>query len=442
MSTELTAKQKTNIILKCTEVFDKTTSRFPRGSLKSIANQYFKTPNHINRLFHEYNQAKAANIDYDPTPKKKGRVGRKTKYTDEVGNAIMEANRENTGDLVTRELAVAVNDLLPDMEDIPWQTIYTYCKWLNQSFYRSYIKPKLTKLQQMKRLRYVLSFTVQKDGVNVFDSHDNIIFLDEKWWYLEKLKKYRRTFPGEDRFPDDVIHHKSHQTKFMGTAVIGHPRDNFDGRVVCQNHVVATPAQRSSVYRPSGTIEQVPYILNAENFLTSQTKDGGVIDCIEDIFHQEDVRVILDGAKPHTGHNNIAKINQEIKVRDLNIKYVVQPPQSPDLNLLDLSFFASLQSQSGKLMYGVKTIGDLMEAVKEAWEAYDEQKIAIQFGHLFAVYGEVLLHEGGNNYKIPHSHVRQKFDSRQPLNIVPISDDEIRRLRDLVVQYAVDHGNF
>eukprot|EP00600_Ochromonadales_sp_CCMP1393_P003869 CAMPEP_0174994192 /NCGR_PEP_ID=MMETSP0004_2-20121128/23492_1 /TAXON_ID=420556 /ORGANISM="Ochromonas sp., Strain CCMP1393" /LENGTH=63 /DNA_ID=CAMNT_0016248387 /DNA_START=118 /DNA_END=306 /DNA_ORIENTATION=+ len=50
-----------------------------------------------------------------------------------------------------------------------------------------------------------------------------------------------------------------------------------------------------------------------------------------------------DGAKPHTDKGNPELLMQAGIQDGWKIQFLVQPPQSPDLNKLDLSLFASLQ---------------------------------------------------------------------------------------------------
>jgi hypothetical protein len=83
-------------------------------------------------------------------------------------------------------------------------------------------------------------------------------------------------FP-EDQFNDDIIQHKSHRTKFMGTAVIGRPTEANKGMIAFIPHVNEVVAQRSSIHRPRGTIDYIPYSLTAESFYECQIEENGVI---------------------------------------------------------------------------------------------------------------------------------------------------------------------
>ena len=59
------------------------------------------------------------------------------------------------------------------------------------------------------------------------------------------------------------------------------------------------------------------------------------------------------------------------------IRLMCQPPNSPDLNVLDLGLFRALQSLRYK--QAVKTIDDLIHAVEETFENYP----VAQLNHIF-----------------------------------------------------------
>ena len=83
----------------------------------------------------------------------------------------------------------------------------------------------------------------------------------------------------------------------------------------------------------------------------------------------------------------------------LNIKLVQQPANSPDLNVLDLGFFPSLQSLTDCL--SPKTLQDLIKGVLDEFEGYDSYKLNRIFLTLQACMIEILNNAGGNGYKIP-----------------------------------------
>jgi len=69
------------------------------------------------------------------------------------------------------------------------------------------------------------------------------------------------------------------------------------------------------------------------------------------------------------------------------------------------------------------------------FEAYDHSKIINGFGHLYAMFRMILDHHGGNDFRSPHDHVRE----RRPLNMVGKTAEGINALTDEVNDYFGDH---
>ena len=79
-----------------------------------------------------------------------------------------------------------------------------------------------------------------------------------------------------------------------------------------------------------------------------------------------------------------------------------QPPNSPDLNVLDLGFFASLQSKT--YLRSCRNLDQLIQNVEEEFNGYDESKLRRVFLTLQSCMIEVMNVAGGNGYKIPHMY--------------------------------------
>ena len=79
---------------------------------------------------------------------------------------------------------------------------------------------------------------------------------------------------------------------------------------------------------------------------------------------------------------------------------IYQPAQSPDLNVLDLDLFNSIQS----LQYHTFPT-NLSELIKEVQNAYDEFDPIVNRNSwltLQMVMLKILQHKGGNNFRTPH----------------------------------------
>ena len=77
-----------------------------------------------------------------------------------------------------------------------------------------------------------------------------------------------------------------------------------------------------------------------------------------------------------------------------------QPPNSPNLNLLDVGFFNSIQYLQHKS--SPKTIDELVECVQSAFEDLDEKTLNNIFLTLQKCMEATMVKQGGNNYKLPH----------------------------------------
>jgi hypothetical protein len=79
-----------------------------------------------------------------------------------------------------------------------------------------------------------------------------------------------------------------------------------------------------------------------------------------------------------------------------------QPANSPDMNILDLGLFSSLQSMTDRLVSN--NLDELIHNVKQQYDAYDADKINRVFLTLKSCLIEVMKVGGGNGYKIPHMY--------------------------------------
>lgn len=125
---------------------------------------------------------------------------------------------------------------------------------------------------------------------------------------------------------------------------------NFDGKRGRFPLVTYEPANKRSVNHAAGTLEMKP--------ITSITKEVARTFLIEKVLHAiqakwpiEDALMPIfiqqDNARPHIDTND--PVFCEVTTQDgFNIKLICQPPNSPDFNMLDLGFFASLQAKQCK----------------------------------------------------------------------------------------------
>ncbi|ETV70138.1 hypothetical protein H257_14299 [Aphanomyces astaci] len=86
---------------------------------------------------------------------------------------------------------------------------------------------------------------------------------------------------------------------------------------------------------------------------------------------------------------------------DWDIQIQNQPAQSPDLNVLDLGFFNSIQALQQALE--CQTMEELIGAVKEAFSKLSHLKLDKTFKTLQRVMQVIIEAKGDNRYKMPRS---------------------------------------
>ena len=92
----------------------------------------------------------------------------------------------------------------------------------------------------------------------------DVVFIDEKWFYLTRKSKRYYLLPDEDEPLLRTCRSKNSIPKIMFLTVTARPRFNsegvctFDGKIGCFRLVKFERAKRRSVNRPAGTMEVKP----------------------------------------------------------------------------------------------------------------------------------------------------------------------------------------
>jgi hypothetical protein len=302
----------------------------------------------------------------------------------------------------------------------------------------NYIKPQLPEEFKFKRLQWVLSFIENTTDGIMFNDLQQYVYLDEKWFILQKMKRLLKRF---DDSPPENFHHiqsKSNPTQIMCTAAVARPRfsekseDYFNGLLCLLSHINWVAAQRNSVNRPRGTLIAQPYTINSENINDGMTMEGGLIESIEDMFRPHingPIIIQIDNAPGHVGHNNINRLGGYIAQNAIEVEIRLQPPNSPDLNLCDLTFFRSLDRAVYWMKDQAQNIVQLMQVVIGCFEEYDPGTLEHGFGHLFAVFVRYC------EFRDPHDHVRERIRNGDPLNYVGKTMEEVKLLINEVNNY-------
>ncbi|POM62659.1 hypothetical protein PHPALM_28151 [Phytophthora palmivora] len=133
------------------------------------------------------------------------------------------------------------------------------------------------------------------------------------------------------------------------------------------------------------------------------------------------IHVQQDNAGPHLSPYNadIVKAGEE---NGWNIELMSQPPRSPDLNTLDLGIFNALQAL--QLKHTTKNLDGLIFAVQKAFADLPSATIDKCFVTLQKVMQSVILHEGGNDYKLPRLRKDRMYGPSLPVSL-PIEEQVV-----------------
>jgi hypothetical protein len=273
----------------------------------------------------------------------------------------------------------------------------------------------------------------------LFDCMLDVVHVDEKWFYLTQTNKKFYLAPGEAE-PHRTAKSKRFVPKVMFLCATARPRWDttrnvyFDGKIGMWPFTKRVGAQRSSRNRPRGTMVTVPINVTAEvyrEFILNK-----VLPAIDEKWPEchrgMTINIQQDNARPHIAPNDPAFL-AAVEGMNMNVRLVCQPPNSPDLNVLDLGYFNAIQSlQQTKRC---KTIDELVKVVNDSFLELHPELLNKVFLTLQTVMELIILNDGGNNFKIPH--MRKDALARQ--GQLPISIDVSEELMAKLV--SLDEGD-
>lgn len=423
-SKELSVQEKWALIATCKGYIDLEKKKFEYGGMLIVHKQTGIPERTIRRVFNEYKSKGGFEgaVDIDMTPMKKGNVGKKKMLTPAVRAMIKRKNKLKKGRASLRALS--------ELTEIPKSTLHTYVNEMNCEYESSWLKPRLTDQQKLKRLQFVVNL---RDGNrHSFKEQENTIVVDESWFYLHDNRVKMRTFPGVKKPLSDKVQHKSHIPKIMFLTALARPDDRhrFNGKICIQRICKEKVALRRSVHHERGDVYMEDCNINHEVY---ESLMKVVIDNVKvkmPWLLGQPVIIQQDGASPHTARGVMDRLSQYGSTGGWNFIMVTQPPQSPDLNINDLSFFRSLKMRVNALKVGAHSLDQLYQAVLEAWANYDTSTLKVLWGHQYACYRCIMENLGGNDYASPHSGVREcvgNIDLEINMEAYDAARDHLRR---------------
>lgn len=376
-------------------VVDGRLHKLPVGTIKSTALLFGCSPKSVSRIWLATKESmkNAVKLPHFES-KRKGRCGRPNKWLS-VAEAIKKAPFRRRINL--RSLAVAIG--------FSKTTIHRALKRGVIKRQSNAVKPPLTEENAATRLKFCLS-KVQLDHDFAFDGMENRIFIDEKWFDMTKKTQTYYCVDDEEP-PHRAVQSKRFIPKIMFMAAVMRPVFDAEGREVFSGKIGIWPftetvlAQRSSHRRPAGTpeIKSVNVDRAEHRRMMVECVIPAIKQAVPPEYKQKELIIQQDGAKAHVLCDDPVVIDA-CKKDGWNIRVECQPANSPDLNILDLGFFAALQSLQHE--FAPNDLEELIAATEKAFEDMTSTKLNANFLTMQQVMEKVIEVYGAKRYKIPH----------------------------------------
>ena len=128
------------------------------------------------------------------------------------------------------------------------------------------------------------------------------------------------------------------------------------------------------------------------------------------------LRCQQDGASPHTGQQNVKKLNiagaSKNKRSKAEITVFTQPAQSPDTNINDLAIFPSMSRRFNKLQKHEKVndLNRLTGNAQQTWNDFPTDVLTKAWTTKTNVLKSIIKAKGGNNFNLPHTKDVEDLD--------------------------------
>ncbi|XP_026383234.1 uncharacterized protein LOC113278679 [Papaver somniferum] len=369
----------------------------PQKRSVPMAAQLFSTSEStVKRIWKRGKDCEAKKLPFDVSSRKPTRVRPKPKKVDFSKIMEIPLRRRTT----IRSIAKALN--------MPKSIVHRYVKKGAIKKHTNAIKPAFTVDTKKARLEFclgMLELIPYKDNMMTKPMYD-VIHIDEKWFFMTKATENYYLHPEETE-PYRTCQSKRFIKKVMFLAAVARSRfdefgnEVFNGKIGIFPFVTKEAAKRTSKNRPAGTLEDKP-IESVNKDITRACLINKLLPAIREKwpnYNGETIYIQQDNAKPHVKVDDEEFLKEAAK-EGFDIRLRFQPSQSPDMNVLDLGFFRSIQSLQHK--EAPTTVGELLSAVDKAFNELSAQTLNDVFLSLQLCMVEVLKLRGGNNYKLQH----------------------------------------
>ena len=255
------------------------------------------------------------------------------------------------------------------------------------------------------------------------------VHIDEKWFYAQKVGGNLYMPPDVTVIPNQYLKSKSYVPKVMFIAAVARPiidlerGIHFNGLLAFNPLVMREYFYSDAKYGKTGDEYYYNVTMNGARFKEFLTKKL-VPDIHAKCSWAHKVIVQFDGAGGHglgKSNNTVKKLNEwsrQAHKRDPSkplIEFRRQRAHSPDLNILDLGAWHSLQTAVDVVKFSKPGEGKMetliviacIKAWEETWSG--PEKLTSLFAYLEKqIWQCVIDHKGLNKYKLPHRTIEER----------------------------------
>jgi hypothetical protein len=192
----------------------------------------------------------------------------------------------------------------------------------------------------------------------------------------------------------------------------------MSGLIACEAITEIVEAQNNSKNRPRGTLEEKPLKVSAEVYRQFM-KDKAIPKIRTRLNWKKREKIIVrhDGAKSHNGKGNNDFFTSWGQKYGWNLVFDTQCPQSPDVNILDISVFSGMQAKSEEYRMDSSSVSDLVKRVRTTFFNYPPVKLEHCWAVLHEHYHLIRMFDGGNKYPDPHCGIHHRVAAgKDPVN--------------------------
>lgn len=367
------------------------------GALKAASEQFKVSTQTVTIVWRRVRSCLLNGLPVDVKSRRKGAVGRKKVPLDLSLVEAVPLNQRRT----LRSLSCVIG--------VSIATLHRRLKTGELRVHSNSLKPYLNHENMRERVTFCESH-IRWDPVlksYLFDDMMSIIHVDEKWFYLAQ-KEARFYLTSNEQDPHRHCKNKNFINKVMFFAAVARPRfsaqgnKTFDGKVGIWPLVYRAPAVRSSKNREKGVMV-TKCIERIDRGTIREIMISKLLPAIDKKWpsdqRSQTIFIQQDNARTHILRGDL-EFQSAVQLTGMDIQIRNQPPNSPDLNVLDLGYFNSIQSLQHEK--SPSNLDSLIAVVEESFRELEPHKLNDIFITLQGCMAQCIGVNGSNNYKIPH----------------------------------------